>query len=188
MFADGELLAADTDIISGPENSVFIPSGEAFASTIASNSTSVGASFSVSEGVYFIRGNFVTVNTETLIISQYTNNPTGRIGLRVLEETINADEDPSLTDNSKGFNNFAAPGADRLKISCSLFFKDIDDINDNDFVELASIRNGELRSKSTTSDYNILGDELARRTFSESGNYTVKPFSVSVKELSLIHI
>ena len=109
LFADGELLAADTDIISGPENSVFIPSGEAFASTIASNSTSVGASFSVSEGVYFIRGNFVTVNTETLIISQYTNNPTGRIGLRVLEETINADEDPSLTDNSKGFNNFAAP-------------------------------------------------------------------------------
>ena len=50
LFADGELLAADTDIISGPENSVFIPSGEAFASTIASNSTSVGASFSVSEG------------------------------------------------------------------------------------------------------------------------------------------
>ena len=27
-----------------------------------------------------------------------------------------------------------------------------------------------------------MGDELARRTFSESGNYTVKPFSVSVKE------
>ena len=62
----------------------------------------------------------------------------GRIGLRVLEETINSDEDSSLTDNSKGFNNFAAPGADRLKISCSLFFKPLDDTNDDDFVELAS--------------------------------------------------
>ena len=182
VFADGELLAADVDIISGPENSTFIPSGEAFASTIASNATSTGASYSISEGVYFIRGTFVTVNTETIILSQYTNSPTGRIGLRILEETINADEDPNLTDNSKGFNNFAAPGADRLKISCSLFFKGIDDINDDDFVELASIRDGELRSRPTTSDYNILGDELARRTFSESGNYTVKPFSISVKE------
>ena len=181
-FVDGELLAADVDIISGPENSVFIPSGEAFASTISSNSTSTGASYSISEGVYFIRGTFVTVNTETIILSQYSNSPTGRIGLRILEETINADEDPTLTDNSKGFNNFAAPGADRLKITCSLFFKGIDDVNDNDFVELASVRDGELKSRPTTSDYNILGDELARRTFSESGNYTVKPFSISVKE------
>ena len=39
-----------------------------------------------------------------------------------------------------------------------------------------------LRIRSTTSDYNILNDELARRTFAESGNYTVKPISVSVRE------
>ena len=61
-----------------------------------------------------------------------------------------------LTDNSKGFNNFAAPGADRLKITCSFFFKGIDDLNDDDFVELASVRNGALRTKPTTSDYNLL--------------------------------
>ena len=182
IFVDGELLAADTDIISGPENSTFISSGEAFASTISSNSTSTGSSFSISEGVYFIRGTFVNVNIETILLDQYSNTPTGRIGLRVLEETINADEDSSLTDNSKGFNNFAAPGADRLKITCSLFFKGTDDLNDNDFVELASVTNGVLKTRPTTSDYNILGDELARRTFAESGDYTVKPFSISVKE------
>ena len=182
IFADGELLAADTDIISGPENSTFIPSGEAFASTITSNSTSTGSSFSISEGVYFIRGTFVNVSTDTILLDQYSNTPTGRIGLRVLEETINADEDSTLTDNSKGFNNFAAPGADRLKITCSLFFKGIDDLNDNDFVELASVRDGVLKTRPQASDLNILGDELARRTFAESGDYTVKPFSISVKE------
>ena len=182
VFQNGELLAANIDIVSGPENSTFIPSGESFAGAISVNATSTGSSFSISEGVYFVRGTFVNVSTQTILLDQYSNTPTGRIGLRVLEETINSDEDSSLTDNSKGFNNFAAPGADRLKISCSLFFKGIDDLNDDDFVELASVRNGVLRTRPTTSDYNILNDELARRTFAESGNYTVKPFSVSVRE------
>ena len=182
VIQNGELLAANIDIVSGPENSTFIPSGESFAGAISTNATSKGSSFSISEGVYFVRGTFVNVPTQTILLDQYSNTPTGRIGLRVLEETINSDEDSSLTDNSKGFNNFAAPGADRLKISCSLFFKGIDDLNDDDFVELASVRSGVLRTRPTTSDYNILNDELARRTFAESGNYTVKPFSVSVRE------
>ena len=182
VIQNGELLAANIDIVSGPENSTFIPSGESFAGAISTNATSKGSSFSISEGVYFVRGTFVNVPTQTILLDQYSNTPTGRIGLRVLEESINSDEDSSLTDNSKGFNNFAAPGADRLKISCSLFFKGIDDLNDDDFVELASVRSGVLRTRPTTSDYNILNDELARRTFAESGNYTVKPFSVSVRE------
>ena len=182
VFLDGELLAADIDIISGPENSAFIPKGEAFASAISTDATSTAASFSVSEGIYFVRGNFVNVPSQTLVLTQYSNTPTGRIGLRILEETINSDEDENLTDNSKGFNNFAAPGADRLKISCSLFFKGSDDLNDDDFVELASVRDGNLITKGTTSDYNILEDELARRTFAESGDYTVKPFSISVRD------
>ena len=181
-FIDGELFAADVDIVSGPENSSFIPTGEAFASAISTNATSTAASFSVSEGVYFVRGTFVNVPTQTLLLSQYSNTPTGRIGLRILEETINSDEDESLTDNSKGFNNFAAPGADRLKITCNLFFKGIDDLNDDDFVELASVRNGILRTKATTSDYNVLDDELARRTYAESGDYTVRPFSITVRD------
>ena len=182
VFQNGELLAANIDIVSGPENSTFIPSGESFAGAISVNATSTASSFSISEGVYFVRGTFVNVPTQTILLDQYSNTPTGRIGLRVLEETVNSDEDSSLTDNSKGFNNFAAPGADRLKISCSLFFKGLDDLNDDDFVELASVRSGVLRTRPTTSDYNILNDELARRTFAESGNYTVKPFSVSVRE------
>ena len=53
---------------------------------------------------------------ETILLSQYENKPSARVGLRVDEDIINADEDETLADNSKGFNNYAAPGADRLKI------------------------------------------------------------------------
>ena len=181
-FADGELLIADSDIVSGPENNAFIPTGESFASCIANNATSTAASFSISNGVYFIRGSFVQVQDETIILSQYTNTPSARIGLRIEEDIINADEDETLADNSKGFNNYAAPGADRLKISVSLFAKPLDDFNDSNFVELAVIEDGILRTQSKNTNYGFIRDELARRTFAESGDYMTKSFSVSLKD------
>ena len=181
-FDDAENLITNIDIVSGAENSTFIPAGEAFASTVSVNATTTGAAFSVNDGVYFVRGNFVAVNAQTIILDQYDNAPTGRVGLKIIEETINSDEDPTLTDNSKGFNNFAAPGADRLKISCTLHFKDQNDLNDNDFIELASFVNGDVKTQTTTSQYNLIADEFARRTFDESGDYIVKPFSIKIRE------
>ena len=41
---------------------------------------------------------------------------------------------------------------------------------------------GVLKSQKTTTDYSNLTDELARRTYAESGDYCVTPFDVSVKE------
>ena len=89
---------------------------------------------------------------------------------------------PALNDNSRGFNNYSAPGADRLRITTSLIKKDLDDFDDNNFVQLATVENGVLKSQTTSTNYNILQDELARRTHAESGDYYVKPFGVGVKE------
>ena len=67
-FQDGELLTADTDIISGPLNNPFIPSGESFASAITTGAASKGSAFSISNGVYFVRGTFVNVHDETCLL------------------------------------------------------------------------------------------------------------------------
>ncbi len=182
QFLDGENLTTNITITSGLLGNTSIAAGTPFAITISSNSTSTGSAFSISEGIYFIRGTFVTVNSETLILDQYTNKPNYRVGLFVNEEIINSNVDETLNDNSQGFNNYAAPGADRLKISVSLFKKDLNDFNDNNFVELASITEGVIRSLRTPSEYNLLQDELARRTYSESGDYYVTPFDLTVKE------
>ena len=181
-FLDGELLTADSDIVSGPSNNAFIPSGESFASCIATNATSTASSFSISNGVYFIRGNFVDVHDETILLDQYGNDANARIGLRIEEDIINADEDPTLGDNSKGFNNYAAPGADRLKITASLYAKPLDDYNDSNFIELAVVQDGFLRSQTKNTQYSHIAEELARRTYAESGDYTITPFDVIVKD------
>ena len=55
---------------------------------------------SIGDGVYFVRGTFAQVQGETLILDQYTDTPSYRIGFNVQENFISADEDPSLNDNS----------------------------------------------------------------------------------------
>ena len=183
QFFDGESLVCDADIDSNLLGNSTISAGNPFAITLDRNSTAVGSSFNISEGVYFVRGQFLNVSTETLILDQYTNKPSYRVGLFVNEEIITSDIDETLTDNSQGFNNYSAPGADRLRITLSLFKKSLTDFNDANFIELATIDNGVVRSKVKTSEYtNILADELARRTYSESGDYVVESFDVSVKE------
>jgi len=178
-FLDNELLSSNEDILSA--NTV-IPPGEAFASTGVTGANSIGSSFSISNGVYFARGNFVTVQDETILLDQYSNTPSYRIGLFLNEQIINSDIDPNLNDNARGFTNFAAPGADRFKITTSLFKKALDDYDDNNFIELATIENGILKSQKEPTEYNILQDELARRTFEESGDYYIRAFNTSLKE------
>ena len=80
----------------------------------------------VSKGVYFIRGTFVDVPTDTIVLDPYTNNPSYRVGFTISEELVSAGDDDSLYDNARGFSNYAAPGADRLKISVSLSKKELD--------------------------------------------------------------
>ena len=181
-FSDGESLICNTTITSGLLGNTSIAAGAPFAITIAQDSTAVGSSFQIDNGVYFIRGYFVNVEKETLVLDQYNNTPNYRVGLYVKEEIINSDLDESLTDNSQGFNNYSAPGADRLKISTSLIKKSLTDFDDDNFIELATIENGNIRTKVRSGDlgggpgYLDVRDTLARRTYDESGDYYVRPF------------
>ena len=154
-----------------------------FASCIVSDSTATGSAFSVTEGIYFIRGYFVTNLSSTIILDQYTNTPSYRVGFLINEETIGPSSvNSDLYDNAKGFSNETAPGADRFKLTVTLHKKLLSDTNDNDFVELMRVEGGDVKELVTRTDYNILADELARRTYDESGDYYVRPFSVDVRE------
>jgi hypothetical protein len=179
IFSDGELLTLDQTVSFGGK---IISAGEPFASTISLNTNSVASAFSITNGVYFAKGQFVSVEDETIILDQYGNTPSYRIGLLLREEIINSDIDPTLNDNSRGFSNFSAPGADRLKITARLHKKNLDDFENDNFVELAVINNGILRTLSKNNNLEGFQAELAKRTYDESGDYYVSPFSVSIKE------
>ena len=196
-FFDGEELTCNQTISSGLLGNTTIVPGAPFGISVADDAATTGSSFQIQEGVYFVHGQFVGVAQETLILDQYGSKPNFRIGLFVNEEIINADIDESLNDNSQGYNNYAAPGADRLKISLSLFKKSIDDFDDTSFIELGTVKDGVLKTAKSGrngkgSSGGLIGgfgggsggwdltDTLARRTYDESGNYDIKPFDVTV--------
>lgn len=180
-FFDAETLILQSDLTYG--NLGFtIQSGEGICNTISSNSNSLGSSAVVANGVYFVRGYFATVLEQRIILDQYGSSPSYKIGFDIIESIISADEDNSLFDNAKGFSNYTAPGADRFKIDLILSKRRIDDSNTDNFVEIIRIENGNPTFKKENTQYSLIRDELARRTYDESGNYYIKPFEVTVRE------
>jgi hypothetical protein len=178
-FSDGENIVSNSLIRFGSRT---IPANQPFGRTIASNSTSIASAMSIGDGVYFVRGLFVEVQNQTLILDQYAPNPSYRIGFDVIERIVTADEDPRLNDNAQGFSNYAAPGADRLKISLILSKRQLESFEDKNFIEIARVEDGILQSFKKDTQYSLIRDELAKRTFDESGDYYIKPFDVFVKE------
>ena len=179
-FIDGENLITRSDI---EYSNTRITSGSLFARTIASESTKTGSSASVSEGIYFIRGFFVKVPSSTIILDQYSNSPSYRVGLSVSEEIVSASSvNSDLFDNAKGFSNESAPGADRFSISVTLTKKALTDADDLSFVELMRVANGVREEFVDRTEFATFKDELARRTYDESGDYYIKPFKVELRE------
>ena len=130
-FTNGEVLSANENVIYG---NTTINANTPFASLISTDATAIGSAAFISQGVYFVRGFFVNVSDQTIILDNYSNTPSYRVGLQVNEIIENAKSDSSLFDNAKGFTNFAAPGADRLKIDLILTKKLLNYKNDTDFI------------------------------------------------------
>jgi hypothetical protein len=181
-FDNGEELITLEDFSAG--NS-FIFTNSEFARVLSvegKSSTSIASAAKVISGIYFIRGYFVNIKEDILILDQYSNTPSYRVGLEIIEEIIDSNEDTSLNDNAQGFSNFAAPGSDRLKITTGLIKKPLTDFNDENFIEIFRIDSGSIKFLKRTDKFTEVTDILARRTFDESGNYYTIPFSLELVE------
>ena len=153
------------------------------AVTAVQNATSYTGSVAyITPGVYFIRGFFVQVSEQSVILDQYSNFPSYKIGLSITESIVTAEEDTTLYDNSVGSSNFTAPGADRLKIGTTLVTQDINFSQDSTFIELLRLDSGKIIKMVENSVYSELEKNLARRTYDESGNYSLTDFDVKIKE------
>ena len=165
-FTDGETLTSDAS------------TGE----TAVCDTTDVGSAAHIDAGVFYINGFFVNVDQQTLILEKYSVQPSYRVGLTISETFVTSTDDTSLLDNATGSSNENATGAHRFKIELTLAKLSLDSTADASFVELIRVENGNLRSKIEKTTYNIVEDTLARRTFAESGDYTVVPFEIDVRE------
>ena len=176
-FSNGEVLILEENVTYG---NTTLNSGDSVVTLVSTDTTKTGYAVGVSQGVYFIRGVFVDVPNTQIVLDPYNNEPSFRVGFDILEEIITSDDDSDLNDNAKGFTNYAAPGADRLKISVKLSKKQLLDFDDTNFVELVKVDQGQIKKLQNKSEYSVIKDYFAKRTFDESGNYAVNPFRITV--------
>jgi len=152
-----------------------------YYATVSSTGKCTGAT--INDGVFFIKDNFVKVVASSIVLDKYTSNASYKIGLNVTESIVTSDDDETLLDPAIGTYNYFAPGADRYKINLTLGKRNLsNNINSDNFIELLRVEQGEVISLVNKPGYSILADELARRTYDESGDYTVKPFNLKFIE------
>lgn len=145
------------------------------------NSIGTGQTFSIEESVFYYNGFFIKTDAQSVAVSKYdTTSASLKVGFEVNEYFISALDDATLVDPAQEATNYQAPGADRYKVEMILATRNLNSTDDLvNFIELAQFKNGVLQSTRKNTIYNKITDELARRTYDESGSYVVKNFSIS---------
>lgn len=144
------------------------------------NITGQGSLVSVDDGIYYIRKHFIVVKSDTIIVGKYDAIVSKEIGFFVTESLIGPGEDISLNDNALGSPNETAPGAHRLQIKTVLGAKDSATSASN-FILLVSLLDGDILSQVLRTDYALIEETLSRRTYDESGNYSINPITATLK-------
>jgi len=161
---------------------------------------SIGADaniFTVDDGIFYVDGYFIRNSKQSAVPYYTTGNysattgdsryrgfgsPTSSVGWSVERTVTDHNGDVSLRDPSAGFNNYNAPGADRYTVNLTLSHVPFDGsigsasgltFDNKDFVELVRVVGGSSTKTVKYTDYAEIEETFARRTFDESGNYTV---------------
>ena len=155
------------------------------ANTVAgSNTTGNARGISVAEGIIFINGVFVKVETPTIgLVNAYgTDAGNSVVGFVLQEEIITENNDNTLLDNALGYSNENAPGAHRLKLTPALaaYTNATAAANaSNTFNPIAQYNYSSIVHKNTDDKiYSTVGNAIAKRTYEEAGNYVINPFTV----------
>lgn len=162
-----------------------------FATLRTSNAT--GGSFvaSIQEGVYYFKGQFVKVVPQFLLVELFYRignsstvnvKPSYKIGIEFDETVVDEIDDTSLLDPAQGSFNYQAPGANRFKIDTNLAKRTIDSSDVSTFFEIIRLVDDTVVKEIDYPIYSEIEKTLARRTYDESGNYTVDPFVISLEE------
>lgn len=193
VFEQGEKLrlfkytitSTENGDVTSPAEEILDDQGEPIFS-VTERANHVGDSFGIESavGIVYQKGHFLYAKPQITILSKYNNIPDGvSVGYEVKESLITPLTDGSLYDNSIGTPNQNAPGANRLKLEPILTVKTTEQAEaDSTFFTLARYINGVAVQVRDVSQYNVLGEEMARRTYEESGNYIVNGFKTKVIE------
>ena len=168
----------DGDIIYDTESNLTVQA-------ITSSATGLSSVASISQGVFYILGNFVQISPSTIILEKYNNSPSKRVGLNITETVYDYINDTSLLDPAVGASNYQAPGADRYVIALYLDARPIQLGDDQNFIELVRVTEGNISNLVEGSVYNVIDDYFAKRDYETNGDYVVEDYKLTPRTTSV---
>ena len=152
-------------------------------STLGNRFHGVTTKIQLSPGIIYAKGQFLKTDALSTYVSPFNNSVRAKIGFVVTESIVGSSDDNTLTDPATGSFNFAAPGADRYKLTATLESYLVNVATSDDFYQYAEFEYGSITRTRVLSDpLNQLGDQIAKRAYEANGNYVVNGLLVSVKE------
>ena len=170
VFTLGERLIAQTQ----PSLSANVASG--------TGSAGAGSLVTINEGIVFVKDHFVRIPAQSIVIGKYSANASYTVGYNLIESVVNSDTDSTLLDPAQGAYNYAAPGADRLKLTPTIAKYALNNISSTNFIELIQIKNGVVQERFDRPQYSDIRDYLAKRTYDINGNFHVEGMAVRLRE------
>lgn len=189
-FIPGEIISVyDENNLPVYKVTVRCPScpGSALSDTIAPTGT--GQIFTIDEGVFYYEGLFVQNARQDVLVLKYmikdtngkvTNSLPCKLGLDFVQSIVTYEDDSSLLDPALGYPNSTAPGADRYKADLVLTKRSYNAEDGDNFILLCRVGdNMAIEYLKSGSEYSAIMDQIAKRTYETSGDYTITPFKLS---------
>ncbi len=148
-----------------------------------SNSVGNGYSFQITEGVIYQKGYFLQVVPQNIKVAKYNTLPDNvSVCFTTTETIVDSNIDQSLLDNVGNTQNQQAPGAMRLQLVPKLTLVNASSITANgNIFPIVSWKAGQPYKQNQTSDYSVIGNEMAQRTKDAEGDFVVDPFLVTTR-------
>jgi hypothetical protein len=174
-FIEEGIFYKDGRFIKNPKTQIVL---NKVASVLPSNKIEIEQSMNTGIGVAY---------ANNLLERRLFSYQSKRIGFSVNVDYVNFVDDSSLLDNASGFLNERAPGADRLKynlVPTQLLYDEnnVEHYDGTDFIEVARVKKGILLFAKENTEYAEILKLFAKRTYDESGSYTVRPFQLEFRE------
>ena len=190
-FSNGQTLyiySANQEPLGTLSNTNIIATINVFTTNATANAA-VGESYmvGVSDGVIYQKGFFQKVDKQYTLVNEFESNANSAIvGFETTESIVTENQDSTLNDNANGSSNYNAPGAHRLKLTPTLVVKSkTDTANNKNFFSIVEFDGNNAVRVSTDPMYSAIGDAMAKRTYEESGDYTVIPNSIETTATTL---
>jgi hypothetical protein len=167
-FTPGEIISSDTG----------------FTATVINLTSALGSAstMKVDDGIFFCKGFPVRFSKSSIILDPASSTPSCRVGIIVNENIVNYEEDPTLLSNAAGFNNYNAPGADRLQLLPELTILGLTESVPSNFSQICVLSNGVIQSVNQPDTLSNVMDVLAQRQYETTGNFVANGMNLSVVE------